>query len=569
MTRSTPDTQQLSTLLGIYEEMVESAQDGMLLVEDNIIIGCNPAACALYGISRDELIGSHPATLSPEFQPDGERSESKGNRLMAAAMAGTLQQFHWQHLRRGYGEFTAEVSLNPARPIDLPGLGLRPRYVSIIRDITTAQQQAAALRDSEIRFRQLFDEAPVALALIGGDAVIARNKHWYSLFGYPAEQMTSVEDWWLSAYPDEEYRREARSAWDASLAEMPNNDNTLGSREYRIRCANGEDRHVLIGGAVVGQELMVSFHDMTEQHQAQQALAQLNDELEQRVQARTAELQQAVEHLRRTQQDLVRSEKLAGLGALVAGIAHELNTPIGNAVMVTSSLQTAEQQLRHDLQQGLKRSVFERFLGELQESTVIIERNLRRAAELISSFKQVAVDQSSYQRRRFDLAEVLHELRLTLSPSLRKARVELSEEAEAGLHMESYPGPLTQVLMNIVNNAVMHAFADCAQPQIRIQAGISNNDDVFIRIADNGCGIAPEHLSRVFDPFFTTKLGQGGSGLGLHIAYSLTTELLGGRIDIHSQPQQGTRLELHLPRQAPAATAAEPAGTNAAVRNTL
>src|SRR5690606_10342033 len=111
--------------------------------------------------------------------------------------------------------------------------------VSIIRDVTAAQQQAAALRDSEIRFRQLFDEAPVALALIRGDTVIARNKHWYSLFGYPAEQMTSVEDWWLSAYPDEEYRREARSAWDASLAEMPSNDNTLGSREYRIRCANG------------------------------------------------------------------------------------------------------------------------------------------------------------------------------------------------------------------------------------------------------------------------------------------------------------------------------------------
>src|SRR5690606_1905177 len=142
---------------------------------------------------------------------------------------------------------------------------------------------------------------------------------------------------------------------------------------------------------------------------------------------------------------------------------------------------------------------FERFLGELQESTIIIDRNLRRAAELISSFKQVAVDQSSYQRRRFDLAEVLHELRLTLSPSLRKAQVELHEEAEAGLHMESYPGPLTQVLMNIVNNAVMHAFADCAQPQIRIQAGRWQDGGVFIHITDNGCGIArsEEHTSEL------------------------------------------------------------------------
>src|SRR5690606_4631511 len=159
MTRSTPNPQQLSTLLGIYEEMVESAHDGMLLVEDNIIIGCNPAACGLYGLSRDELIGSHPGLLSPEFQPDGESSASKAERYMAAAMAGTLQQFHWQHLRRGHGEFTAEVSLNPARPIDLPGLGLRPRYVSVLRDVTATLQQAEALRHSEIRFRQLFDEA--------------------------------------------------------------------------------------------------------------------------------------------------------------------------------------------------------------------------------------------------------------------------------------------------------------------------------------------------------------------------------------------------------------------------
>src|SRR5690606_33041403 len=140
-------------------------------------------------------------------------------------------------------------------------------------------------------------------------------------------------------------------------------------------------------------------------------------------QARTAELEQAVQHLSRTQQDLVRSEKLAGLGSLVAGIAHELNTPIGNAVMVTSSLQTAEQQLRDDLHNGLKRSGFARFLGELQESTSMIERSLRRAAERSSSVEEAAGDESSYQRRRFALADVLHELRLTRSASSRKAQV--------------------------------------------------------------------------------------------------------------------------------------------------
>ncbi len=552
-----PTTQQLSMLLGIYEEMMESAHDGMLLVENNLIIGCNPAACALYGLSKHELIGMHPGQLSPEYQPDGEASALKAERYMAAAMAGRLQRFYWRHLRRGKGEFTAEVSLNPARSIELPGLGLKPRYVSIVRDVTAEQNTLAALRDSEIRFRQLFEQAPVALALVNGNEVLALNRHWHTLFGYQSDEITTVEDWWRQAYPDPEYQQFGRKAWDVSLKEMESSG-SIRPNEYRVRCADGRDRHVLIGGAIVGQELMVSFYDTTEQHLAQQALAQLNNELENRVERRTAELQTALDNLRIAQEDLIRSEKLAGLGALVAGIAHELNTPIGNAVMVASSLQLMEKELRRSLQEGLKRSTFEQFLGELQESTDIIERNLRRAAELISSFKQVAVDQSSYQRRPFDLSEVLHELRLTMTPTLRKAGVQLHEHSEPGLHMDSFPGPLTQVLMNIVNNAVMHAFTGHSDRQISISADRASPDQIRIVICDNGCGIEPAHQSRIFDPFFTTKLGQGGSGLGLHIVYTLVTGLLGGRISLTSQSGQGARFELLLPADAPASDPTAP-----------
>lgn len=342
---------------------------------------------------------------------------------MAAAVQGQPQHFLWQHLRRDHGEFTAEVSLNPARPVELPGLGLHPRFVAVFRDVTHEQQQAEALKE-------------------------------------------------------------------------------------------------------------------------------LNNTLEQRVAARTAELQRTLEDLHRTQDDLIRSEKLAGLGALVAGVAHELNTPIGNAVMVASSLQLQEQELRKAMQQGLKRSAFDAFLTELHESTDIISRNLRRAAELISSFKQVAVDQSSYQRRRFDLADVLHELRLTLTPTLRKAQVELLEDASPGLQMDSYPGPLTQVLMNIVNNAVMHAFDGSEQPSIHIQARRADDQQIRLDIRDNGCGIPAANLPRIFDPFFTTRLGQGGSGLGLHIVYTLVRDLLHGHIDVHSD-SHGTCFTLLLPETAP------------------
>ena len=550
MTKSAGSPQDDATPL-FYQEMVESAHDGLLLVEGGIIIGCNPAACRLYGLSHDELVGSHPGQLSPQFQADGESSAVKANRYMNLAIAGEPQRFLWQHIRRGHGEFTAEVTLNPARPvINADGLTV-PRFVTILRDVTAEEATAAALRNSEMRFRQLFEYAPVPLALIRDEEVLGINKSWQDLFGYPAEDIRTLGDWWERAYPDKSYQHQGREAWAASLKLLLDMHGVVPSHEYRVRCGDGTDRHVLIGAARVGDEVMVGFSDMTAQHQAQQALARLNSELESRVHERTAELQQAIEHLQRTQQDLVRSEKLAGLGSLVAGVAHELNTPIGNAMMMASSMEQMEKDLSKAVQAGLKRSVFEAFLAELKESTDIVQRNLRRAAELISSFKQVAVDQSSYQRRTFDLAEVVHELRVTLSPTLRKAQVALSEDVAGKLAMNSYPGPLTQVLMNIVNNSVMHAFDGRTDRQVSIVSEDADDDHIRLVVSDNGCGIPAEHQPRLFDPFFTTRLGQGGSGLGLHIVYNLVTGLLGGRIDIYSKPGEGTRTILVLPRQSP------------------
>lgn len=545
------DWQQDRDNQSFYKEMVESAFDGMLLLQDNIIINCNQAACDLYGLTREQLCGCHPGQLSPEIQPDGESSQQKANRLMSAALDGEARQFLWQHLRHDGAAFTAQISLNPARTVEIPGEGRKSRFVAILRDVTAEQSSSLALQQSELRFRQLFEQAPVALALTRGEEVHVINQRWQNLFGYNADEIRTLEDWWTRAYPDMDYRSYGRKAWEDSLNYMRNHNGVIPSAEYKVRCGDGCERYVLIGGAQVGDEVMVSFYDMTAQHLAQKALAELNNELERRVEERTAELKETVEYLQRAQEDLVRSEKLASLGALVAGIAHELNTPIGNAVMVGSSLQQMERDLTRALEQGLKRSVLERFLSEVRESVDIMARNLRRAAELITSFKQVAVDQSSYQRREFNLAEVVHELRLTLSPTLKKSQVTLSEDIPIAVIMDSYPGPLTQVLMNIVNNAVMHAFEGIDQREVSISATQTSAEEVTLIISDNGCGIDPAHKARLFDPFFTTKLGKGGSGLGLHIVYSLVTELLGGNIAIDSDPGAGTRATLTIPLCAP------------------
>jgi signal transduction histidine kinase len=268
---------------------------------------------------------------------------------------------------------------------------------------------------------------------------------------------------------------------------------------------------------------------------------------------RTRDLQQAMDDLHRTQAELVRSEKLAGLGALVAGMAHELNTPIGNALIVSSTMHDQQLRFQQDMAEGLRRSTLTRFIQDVQEGMDVLQRNLQRAAELISGFKQVAVDQSSHQRRECALDTLVHEVHILLTPTLRPANVQWQAEVPPGLVLDSYPGPLSQVLMNIVNNAVVHAFEQQVEPCMRVTARALDAERVEICLQDNGCGIAAEHLQRVFDPFFTTRLGRGGSGLGMHIVYSLVTDLLGGTITLDSTVGAGTTVTITLPRVAPAA----------------
>ncbi|GAB3738506.1 hypothetical protein GCM10028794_21340 [Silanimonas algicola] len=304
--------------------------------------------------------------------------------------------------------------------------------------------------------------------------------------------------------------------------------------------------------------LLASLFDVTERKAATAALQRMNEALESRVAERTqdlaasnAELSATVEQLRRAQAELVRSERLASLGSLVAGVAHELNTPLGSALLVATTLGDGIEELRRKLQSGeLKRSTLDTFLEQQAEAQALIVRNARRAAELIGRFKQVAVDQTSEQRRRFDLAEVVDEVIGTLQPRLRKTPHQIAVDIAPGLAMDSFPGPLGQVVTNLVMNALLHGLGD--QPgQVRVVAERRGDDHVALSVSDDGVGIPPEHLARIFDPFFTTKLGEGGSGLGLHIVYSLVQRSLGGRIDVDSLPGRGARFTVVIPLTAP------------------
>lgn len=267
----------------------------------------------------------------------------------------------------------------------------------------------------------------------------------------------------------------------------------------------------------------------------------------------------AYTHLRDAKDQLVAHEKLAALGALVAGVAHELNTPIGNSLLTATTLQENTNVLQAAVASGtLRRSTLADYIASCHEGLELVTRGLRSAGELVQSFKQVAVDRATEQRRSFELLRTSQEVVATLQRGIHVAGHRLHIDIPAGIVLDGYPGPYGQVLTNLINNALLHAFGARTGGSMRLQAQPLRNTHVEIRFSDDGDGIAAENLTRIFDPFFTTKLGQGGSGLGMSISYNIVTSLFGGELDVSSTPGQGTCFTLRLPLQAPDHPAHDP-----------
>ena len=264
-----------------------------------------------------------------------------------------------------------------------------------------------------------------------------------------------------------------------------------------------------------------------------------------------AKTELAYRDLQAAQESLVQSEKLAGLGGMVAGGAHEINTPVGALMTSASVLDQATLQTSRAMADGaVRKSEIAAYLQTAGESARLILSNAERAAHLIQSFKQVAVDQTSEQRRTFDLQNYLEELTTSLHPALKKAHVQVEVTCAEGIQMDSYPGLLAQVLTNLTMNSITHAFAPEQQGQI-VLAVDCVDDVVNIVFSDNGRGIAAEHMGRIFEPFFTTRRGQGGTGLGLHIVFNIVTKQLGGTIAVRNGVPQGACFELAIPRVTP------------------
>ena len=507
-------------------------------IDTGELIDANEAFEKITGWPREEAIGKSSTELGIWHEP-GARDKA-------------IEQLR----RDGYlREYPLVVGTRSGNTVDgllnasIITTGSHQLLLGVVRDIRKQKAAEEVLRQSEEKFSRIVHYSPAALVITdpATGTVTDFNLAWQQMLGYTREQAIGKTSLEFGLWADPEDRTRLYRALEEGGGE-------LDRFECRYRRADGEILYGLASGRqfdIGGRpSFLWSVTDITLRHAMEERMAALNSELEARVEART-------EELRLAQDELIRAEKLAALGALVAGIAHELNTPIGNSVTVASTLHDRTAEFSDHVADGtLKRSSLNSYLETARTASDLLLRSLNQARNLVASFKQVAVDQTSDQRRTFDLGEVVGEVLTTLSPSIRKTPFSVTVEIPPGIVMDSYPGPLGQVVSNFVNNALLHAFDGRLAGTIALRATPGEENDICMTVSDNGNGIPEEHLRRIFDPFFTTKLGQGGSGLGLNIVYNIVSQILGGRVSVESRVGAGTTFVLKMPLCAPGTTGA-------------
>jgi len=298
-------------------------------------------------------------------------------------------------------------------------------------------------------------------------------------------------------------------------------------------------------GEIIGVVLV--FRDVTDEYKKKEELLALNSELENRVQERTQKLEDSFSQLEKTQEHLIQTEKMASLGSLVAGISHEINTPIGLGITSMTHFVSQTQKLKELYEkEEMEQEDFESYLQNADQLAQVTYENLKRAAELVKSFKQISIDQTSERQREFNLQEYTDETLISLQSKIRRTDVKVEVHSPKTLNIYSYPGAFSQIITNLVMNSLIHAYGDKDSGLITLNFELEKSNLLFT-YTDDGKGISQEHISQIFDPFFTTNRAHGGSGLGLNIIYNIVTVQLKGTLECKSEQGQGTAFIMTIP----------------------
>ena len=429
----------------------------------------------------------------------------------------------------------------------------------LLKGISRRRQTQEALTQSEERFRTVVTHTPLIIYALDKDGVFTLSEglglRKIGLKGGDVVGLSALEVY--RDYPD--IVKNLRRSLNGEAVYF---DHSVGGTHFDNRMVpvfdNDGNVKAVFGAAI----------DISRRVEAEKMLQESHDQLEDKVEARTQELTAANEELRALNEEmtamneelnhtnerlqtmqnyLVQSEKMAALGNLVAGVAHEINTPIGVGVTAASHLVNISEQFRtlHDMS-GKEESALGEYVADVNEGAAMILKNLERASRLIRSFKQVSVDQSSESLRSFPVKGYLEEILLSLNPQLRKTNLSVAVDCDPELKINSYPGALAQIVTNLIMNSLTHAYEQDASGQIRI--AVEREADVLeIRYSDDGKGMPPAIVEKVFEPFYTTRRGSGGTGLGLFVVYNIVVRQLGGTIECHSELGRGATFTVKFP----------------------
>ena len=438
--------------------------------------------------------------------------------------------------------------------LDLLAVSINRMRISLSDELDARQQVSEKLKQERDFSTTLINSSNLIICCLDTNLkIVTVNPAAVLLTGYVQEELQGAS--WLERFvSDPERDHLSNELTDAGILE---------NREVTTQDQQG--RELILQWNFVpfyeGADLKyrIAFgYDITPLKRVEREIIRLNEQLEAKVEQRTHSLKEsndqlgmAYDNLKMAQQSLVESEKMASLGSLVAGVAHEINTPVGISVTAASFLQERIRDFHQKIdEKQLSRSYLTELIHSLDESSQLLQNNLRRASDLISSFKQVAVDQSSQAHYKFNVADNLHQVAVSLGHQLRKSQSEMSIECDPELNIYSYPGSFAQIYSNLILNSIRHGF-DEWQGERKIIIQVTRHDtELHIDYRDTGKGIDPQILPRIFDPFVTSKRGQGGSGLGTHIVYNLIVQLMHGRITCESKPDQGARFQIRLPLEA-------------------
>ncbi len=524
-----------------YRKLFEASVDGIYVTTPGgALLNANPALARMMGYAtpRDLINGIGDVADSVYVDPT---ARAEYERLMERD--GMVREYEYQVRARDGSILWLSDSASAVRNED----GELVRYEGTVRDITDQKRAEDAIAEGRRLLQMVIDTVPAVINVKDKQLrYVLMNRYMAGIFGIePAEAIGQTTADLMSRYgaekTDENDKRVLAAGKELGFYEEEYRDSSGIMRQWLV------NKLPILDTAGEIENIVTVALDIGERKRVESEMRKAKDAAE-----------GALRNLRETQNSLIEAEKLAALGRLVAGVAHEVNNPVGISLTVASALERKTANFTAEVARGeLRRSSLTDFLETSRDASSQLVANLNRAAELIQSFKQVAADRNYSDQRSFDLGDLTEQVVMSLRPGLRKHNLTLNVDCQPNLTMNSYPGPYGQVLTNLFLNSVAHAFPDGKPGTVDIQVRESGKDNVEVLFSDNGCGMSIDVRRRAFDPFFTTRRDQGGTGLGLHIVYSIVTNRLGGRLDLDSEPGAGTRIQMILPRTAPLEQAAE------------